>query len=77
MDKVFILLGISLIGYSVLAMVFGFPLITDFLPVSGSDGSSFQKIVQSSEASYENIGTILAGTILILLPFIIKFLKTK
>lgn len=67
--------------YTLLAKVYGFPELLDFLPVTwfsdmpkGED-SEYYKVVPSSEKSYSALYTALAGLALVLVGCLLMYVK--
>ena len=79
MSKTFIIIGVFIALYTLIAKIIGIPLITDFMPVDWflnvTDDSKHYKIVPSNEPSYIWIYTILVGILVTAFGWLLKTLK--
>ena len=79
MSKVFIIIGVFIALYTLIAKIIGIPLITDFMPVDWflnvPDDIKYYKIVPSNEPSYIWIYTIIVGVLVSAFGWFLKTLK--
>lgn len=76
MSYFLIIVGLVIVGYTVVAYFFGFPQLSDFLPVGflyGRPSEQFYKIVPSNEMDTGPWYAIGLGVALILIGALIKY----